>query len=195
MRRSGRGIGTNGPVHSHWYCKKAEIETKPPVDKRRSGVPYRYRDEIAVSDVVFDAWGKTLEELLISAADALMNVQVEDLSSIRQTATRKLKVRSEDAEMLLFDLLQEIIYYKDAERLLLRIDSVSVREEEELFLLDTDATGERIDPSRHVLNADVKAVTLSHFPGGTNLRRMGSAGHSGYLRHLTRRRAISRLVR
>ena len=36
--------------------------------------------------------------------------------------------------MLLFDLLQELIYYKDAEQLLLRVRSVDIREEREGLL-------------------------------------------------------------
>jgi SHS2 domain-containing protein len=65
--------------------------------------------------------------------------------------------------MLLFEFLQELIYYKDAEKLLLRVDELDIREEGRHHVLKGAALGEKLDPGRHHQRADVKAVTLHRF--------------------------------
>src|SRR5436189_1428342 len=65
--------------------------------------------------------------------------------------------------MLLFDLLLELIFLKDAERLLLRIREVEVAEKNENHVVKATAEGEPVDAERHHQRADVKAVTLHDF--------------------------------
>jgi SHS2 domain-containing protein len=126
-------------------------------------MPYRYLPDIAIADVAFEAWAETLEELFLAAADATMNVMVSDLAAIVEHETRVLAAADEEADMLLFQLLQELIFYKDAERLLLRVRRVGIRQDASGYALQADAWGEEIDPSRHDLVVDVKAVTLHRF--------------------------------
>jgi SHS2 domain-containing protein len=59
--------------------------------------------------------------------------------------------------------LQELIYYKDAERLMLRVKRVRIDEESRPFTLEGTAQGEVLDPERHHPRVDVKAVTLHQF--------------------------------
>jgi len=56
-----------------------------------------------------------------------------------------------------------LIYYKDAEKLLLRVSEIEIREKDQKHLLEGIAVGEELDPSRHELRVDVKAVTLHRF--------------------------------
>jgi len=65
--------------------------------------------------------------------------------------------------MLLFDFLQELIYFKDAERLLLRTREVRIDERDQKCFLKAETTGEPLDAARHHQRADVKAVTLHDF--------------------------------
>ena len=124
---------------------------------------YTYFEEEAAADAAFRARGLTREALFVAAADATLNVMVEDLESIQAVTTRNIHAEESTCEMLLFSLLQELIYYKDAQYLLLRVKSVSIKEDGDKYVLDAEAYGEEIDPSRHPLNADVKAVTLYRF--------------------------------
>jgi SHS2 domain-containing protein len=126
-------------------------------------MPYRYLEEIATADIAFEAWGMDLEEVFAAAADATMNVMVEELDSIRPKERRELKLENDAIDLLLFDFLQEFIYYKDAERLLLRVDRIEIGEQEQMYLLKGTAAGEEIDPDRHRFRVDVKAVTLHQF--------------------------------
>jgi SHS2 domain-containing protein len=124
---------------------------------------YRYLEDIAIADAAFEAWGNTLEETIVSAADATVNIMVRDLSSIRERQYRHLKCADAHIDMLLFQLLQDLIYYKDAERLLLRVRTVRLQQEGATWAAYAELAGEPIDPERHDLVVDVKAITLHRF--------------------------------
>ena len=126
-------------------------------------MPFRYLEDIATADVAFEAWGATVEDAFVAAADATMNVMVQDLASIVARERRPIRVTSDALDMLLFELLQELIYWKDAGQLLLRIPKVVVQRHQDHLLLSAEAYGEQLDPQRHDLIVDVKAVTLHRF--------------------------------
>jgi len=123
-------------------------------------MPYEYIDEITIADVAFRARGRTLEELFRDAADATTGAMVENLDGIGAKDEKRVSLSAGSLDMLLFQLLQELIFYKDAEQLLLRVGSVSLRKEGDLHSLDALLVGERIDARKHRLVVDVKAVTL-----------------------------------
>lgn len=123
-------------------------------------MPYRYLDEFAPGDASFLAWGATPEEMVTAAGDATLNVMVADLATIAARETRTLALEDEELDLLLFQALAELIFWKDAERLLLRLSEVAIRRQDGLYLLTGEARGEPLDPGRHALIVDVKAVTL-----------------------------------
>ncbi len=126
-------------------------------------MPYRYRDDIATADVAFEAWGGTREEMFAAAADATMNVMVGDLETITSQVKRILELEAEDIELLLFQFLQEFVYFKDAEQLLLRCAKIDITARGGKFYLRAEAVGETLDPGKHDLTVDVKAVTMHRF--------------------------------
>lgn len=126
-------------------------------------MPYRYLEEIATADVAFEAWGATREEMFAAAADALTNVMVADLSTIVPVHEVDIHLEHTELDLLLFAFLQELIYYKDARRLLLRAPSPAIGMEGSTLTLHAVARGEEIDPERHPMVVDVKAVTLHRF--------------------------------
>jgi len=126
-------------------------------------VPYRYLDTIATADAAFEASGETPEELFASCADALMNVMVENPDSIGAVKSLDISLDEESLEMLLFGFLEELVYYKDAEQLLLRVKKITVLPGGDRNILTAVLSGETIDPQKHHLLVDVKAVTLHRF--------------------------------
>ena len=130
-------------------------------------MPWRYLDDRAIADVAFSATGETLEELFHSSVDALVNAMVYDLLSIAPREEREIRLSAEGIEMLLFELLQWVIISKDTEGLLMRIDTVRIAEGSGPALpmasLSAVLRGERIDPVKHKLAADVKAVSLYRY--------------------------------
>src|SRR5918996_4831410 len=126
-------------------------------------MPYRYLEEIGTADIAFEATGRDLPELFTAAADATMNVMIDNLDAIEARETRQIELASDQIDMLLFDLLQELIFLKDAERLLLRMREVQIAERDENYFVKATAAGEPLDAERHHQRADVKAVTLHDF--------------------------------
>lgn len=126
-------------------------------------MPYEYLEDVATADIAFSAWGKDLEETFIAACDATMNIMVEELDSILPTKNKEFQLYNEALDMLLFDLLQEVIYYKDAEQLMLRICQLHIEKQDSQYVLNAIAAGEKLDPDRHATRVDVKAVTLHQF--------------------------------
>ncbi len=126
-------------------------------------MPYGFLEDIATADIAFSAWGRDLEETFIAASDATMNVMVENLDSIQPLERRVFQLQNEALDMLLFDLLQELIYYKDSEQLMLRIRQVQIKKKDGQYALNAVAVGEKLDPNRHHTRVDVKAVTLHRF--------------------------------
>jgi protein archease len=126
-------------------------------------MPYRYLEELGTADIAFEATGRDLLQLFRDAADATMNVMIDNLDAIESRETRQIELCGEQIDMLLFDLLQELIFLKDAQRLLLRIRNLQIDEKDEKYFLKATAEGEPLDAERHQQRADVKAVTLHGF--------------------------------
>jgi SHS2 domain-containing protein len=126
-------------------------------------MPYEYLEEIGTADIAFEATGRDLPELFIDAADATTNVMIDNIEAIQPRETRQIELSNDKLDMLLFDLLQELIFLKDAERLLLRMRQLEIEEKDKRLFLRGIAEGEPLDVERHHQRADVKAVTLHDF--------------------------------
>ncbi|MHA3773373.1 archease [Verrucomicrobiota bacterium sgz303538] len=126
-------------------------------------MPFHYLEELGTADIAFEATGRDLSELFTAAADATMNVMIEDLGTIEPRETRLIELENEAIDMLLFNFLQELIYYKDAERLMLRVRDVKVAGAAGRYVVKATGAGELLDPMRHEQRCDVKAVTLHRF--------------------------------
>lgn len=126
-------------------------------------MPFRYMEEIATADVVFEAWGVTQEELFISSAAALLRTMAEAPEEVTRRQKLTIRLEHEELDLLLFSFLQELIFYKDARRLLLHADAVQIEHGKDFFSLEATVSGEQIDADRHRLLVDVKAVTLHRF--------------------------------
>ena len=126
-------------------------------------MPYRYLEEIGTADIAFEATGRDLPELFSDATDATTNVMIDNIEAIQPRQTRQIELSNNKLDMLLFDLLQELIFLKDTERLLLRVREVQIDDRDKMYLVKATAEGETLDPERHHQRADVKAVTLHNF--------------------------------
>jgi SHS2 domain-containing protein len=121
---------------------------------------YRYLEGIATADVAFEARGATAEATFLAAADATLNTMVEEIGTVAPREVREISVAAVSLDLLLFELLQELVYHKDAGRLLLRVRDLRIEETGDGYSLRAEGWGETIDPGRHGLLADVKGVTL-----------------------------------
>jgi SHS2 domain-containing protein len=126
-------------------------------------MPYHYLEELGTADIAFEATGRDLPELFSDAVDATTNVMIDNIEAIQPRQTRQIELSNDKLDMLLFDLLQELIFLKDAERLLLRPREMQIAKRDEIYFVKATAEGEPLDTERHHQRADVKAVTLHDF--------------------------------
>ncbi len=126
-------------------------------------MPYEFLEDIATADIAFRAWGKNLEELFQAAGDATINVMIDNLEAIEPKEQRTFRLENDQLDMLLFNFLQELIYYKDREQLLLRSQQIQVEKKNVNHQLTAITQGEKLDSKSHQQRVDVKAVTLHRF--------------------------------
>lgn len=126
-------------------------------------MPYRFLEDIAIADVAFEATGRTMRELFESAALAVTNTMIKNLDSIDGRTKTKIEVTADNIEMLLFNFLQELVFLKDAKKLLFNKFEIVPFKKGEKWQLKTFAYGEKLDAKKHELLADIKAVSLHNF--------------------------------
>jgi SHS2 domain-containing protein len=109
------------------------------------------------SDVVFEAYGKSLKEVFENAALALFNV-ICKIERVKTTQQKVIEVSGNDASDLMFNWLQELIGIVDTDGIFL--SKFVVNELDEKHLRAT-VYGERADPRKG--GTVVKAVTYYKF--------------------------------
>ena len=124
---------------------------------------YRFLEEEATADVAFEAWGKDLPEVFQAAADAVVNVMLENPGDIRPHEKRQFELQNDQLDLLLFNFLEQLLYYKDAEHLIGNVSRVEVTGADRIWHAIAEVEGERLDPERHHMRVDVKAITLHEF--------------------------------
>jgi SHS2 domain-containing protein len=118
---------------------------------------YHFVDAVT-SDLSFVARGATLEEVFASAADALLAATVEKPASVAPRTERRIALAEPDLELLLLRFLNELVYLRDVELLLLRVKQVRVEHDGEARL-EALLVGEPMRPESHGTASEVKAAT------------------------------------
>ncbi|MBD3387544.1 MAG: archease [Candidatus Altiarchaeales archaeon] len=116
---------------------------------------YEFLDHTA--DLKFRASGKDFEEALAEAARALTEAIAGD-SKIEAKILKEFTVTIHKPEILVHDFLQELVYMFSADHLLFADFDLELKESMG-YRLTAKVKGEKYDPKRHKLKAEVKAVT------------------------------------
>ena len=107
------------------------------------------------SDLGIEAYGHTMEEMFTNAALGVVSIITEP-SQVNQKLERQITLQALDRENLLVRWLNEILFLFHGEKFLVqkvRFETLTDRS------LKADVFGEMMDPSRHELKLDIKAVT------------------------------------
>lgn len=120
---------------------------------------YEQIEDITRADIAFRISGKDINELFVDAAKALLSVMTDTKLSAK-SETRIIELSSSDLELLLFDFLNEIIFFKDSKSLFLVPDNIKIIKLKDKCMLKAKLYGETIDIKKHAVNTDVKAVTM-----------------------------------
>jgi SHS2 domain-containing protein len=126
-------------------------------------MPYRFIEEEATADIAFEVWSADLALLFQDAANALIKVMIDNPDDIRLRESRDIILNNDQLDLLLYNFLEQFIYFKDSDQMLLRPTEVELQQISGEWRLRSIAMGEQIDRVRHHLVVDVKAVTLHDF--------------------------------
>jgi len=110
------------------------------------------------SDVGFEVYGDTLEELYANAAIAMYSLMT-DIDEIEANVERAIELKAEDFQSLMFDWLDELIFLFDSESLVMKKFDIAVNETN--FSICGNCKGGKYDPSTHVSGIIIKAVTYN----------------------------------
>ena len=110
------------------------------------------------ADIMFEVYGKTLNELFKNSAIAVIDVMV-DRRSINVKKKKEVVLENDSVEDLLLSFLEEIVYIKDADYMIFKNVKVNVRGS----VLKAVLEGDSIKHGKQKLKTDVKAVTLHKF--------------------------------
>ena len=96
-----------------------------------------------------------LDTLFAEAAACLFSAVLEDIGTVRAEQSVSVEIAGTDREFLLFDWLRDLLLKFDEEHFVFGRFEVRVRDDG----LTGTAWGERLDPARHLLAHEVKAIT------------------------------------
>jgi SHS2 domain-containing protein len=102
------------------------------------------------------------DELFVEAAHALFAVVVANPAAVRTVEHRTIHISGGQLDYLFFDWLNELLYLLETQHLLLVQFEVACTDEG----LSATCSGETIDPARHVLEHEVKAITYHELKVG-----------------------------
>lgn len=121
---------------------------------------HKFLDHTA--DVFFVAKAETLPALFNECALAVEETMVE-VSKVKPKEKIKILGESSTVESLLFDFLDELLFFKDYKQLVFSKFDIDISESPGKYSLVCQAQGEKIDFSRHEPKVDVKAITMHEF--------------------------------
>ena len=121
------------------------------------------------ADVLLEAEGDTLEEAFEYIALAMFEVMT-DTSKVSPSTLRNIETLGFDVHSLLYNWLEELLYYFDTEGLLFSKFKVSIEKTGSGYKLSGNAWGEEYDPNKHESRAVVKAATYHMM----EIRRQGN---------------------
>lgn len=121
---------------------------------------YEILENITTADIAFRVRASSVSELFMKGAGALLSEMITDISSIKKSVSRNGLLEGNDLSILYFEFLNELIFFRDAESLLLVPVEVNVSETEGTFFCSYTFYGEKINRQVHEFKVEVKAVTL-----------------------------------
>ena len=106
------------------------------------------------ADVAAKCFGENISEAFENAGYAMFDI-ITDAESIESKVSREIELEADDIEQLLVDWLSELLYILETEALLFSKFDVQL----DGTRLNATASGEELDLEKHVLKAEIKAIT------------------------------------
>ena len=112
------------------------------------------------ADAKFQAFGKTLDEAFSNAALAMFSVMFET-EKIKPKLTKTIEVKASNKESLLYNFLEELLFYLDSETFFLhKVKTLRITKHNGDLILFSEVVGDT-DLSGYAIHSEVKAVTYN----------------------------------
>lgn len=112
------------------------------------------------ADAKFQAFGKTLEEAFSNAALAMFSVMYEP-EKIKGKISKKISVKADNKETLLYKFLEELLFLLDSQSFFLhKVKSSKITEADDAFTLFCEVVGDT-ELAKYKIHGEVKAVTYN----------------------------------
>jgi Uncharacterized conserved protein len=108
------------------------------------------------ADIGFKAYGKNMNEAFENAGLAIFNI-ISDTDGIEPSKELSFEIASEDDVSLLYDYLEELLFYHEVEFMLFSEFHVEI---DENLNLKATIKGEGIDWDKHERKTEIKAITF-----------------------------------
>ena len=115
---------------------------------------FEYFDVTA--DIGFKAYGENLNEAFENAGLAIFNI-ISDTDDIDSTKEISFEITSEDNVSLLYDYLEELLFYHEVEFMLFSEFHVEITDD---LHLKAKIIGEAINWDKHERKTEIKAITF-----------------------------------
>ena len=123
-------------------------------------MPYKFIEEVTIADTAIEATGKTLTELFKSSAEAIIT-SLANPKTIKPAKEKKIKIKADTIDRLLFEFLEELIYLKDKNSIVFNSIEVKVNEKEKIA--EAIIKYDKIKKEKQELKQDIKAITMHYF--------------------------------
>ncbi len=118
---------------------------------------FKYFDHTA--DVMFEAYGKTIEEAFSNAGIAMFNI-LTDITKVKAIKSFNIEVKADKYEKLLYDFLDELLFYMDTEHMIFsEFKNMKITKENNVYILTCVAYGDLA--SNYDTHGDIKAPTYN----------------------------------
>jgi SHS2 domain-containing protein len=124
---------------------------------------FKFLPDVAIADIAFEAYGKTLNEVFENSAYAFFDITCNP-KTIKHKIKKIIKLESKNEKNLLYNLLSELVFLKDSKQLIFNKIKVTIKDNK----LKATLYGDKINAEKQGLRNDVKAITYHMF----NLERI-----------------------
>jgi len=108
------------------------------------------------ADIQFKSYGESLEESFSNAAEALVHTICYD--PIKSTKIKKIKIKGNDLENLLYNFLEELVFLFDSEQFILsKIKNMKINQK--TFELVAELVGDSAE--KYEIYSHIKAITYN----------------------------------
>lgn len=125
---------------------------------------YQFLENVAIADIAYEAYGRSMNELFENAAFAIFELSA-NLKTVDSKERLEFELENENIENLLYDFLSEILFLKDSKYMIFKKVKVLIKQNNKntKYQLKAVLEGDKINPEKQQLENDIKAVTMHMF--------------------------------